>query len=58
MERIDHIRRYRVAVTGVGAVCPIGLDILGLWDSLMNGRSGIDFISSFDTKDFMTKFAA
>jgi 3-oxoacyl-[acyl-carrier-protein] synthase II len=49
---------YRVAVTGVGAVSPIGLDIPSLWDSLMNGRSGIDYITAFDAKDFTTRFAA
>jgi 3-oxoacyl-[acyl-carrier-protein] synthase II len=58
MKDNNHGHHHRVAVTGVGAVCPIGLDIPGLWDSLMNGRSGIDYISSFDAKDFSTKFAA
>jgi 3-oxoacyl-[acyl-carrier-protein] synthase II len=58
MKISNNNNNYRVAVTGVGAVCPIGLDIPGLWDSLMNGKSGIDYISSFDTKDFATKFAA
>lgn len=48
----------RVVVTGLGVVSPVGLDIPSLWDSLMKGRSGIDYINSFDTKDFTTKFAA
>jgi 3-oxoacyl-[acyl-carrier-protein] synthase II len=48
----------RVVVTGMGAISPVGLDVPSLWDSLVKGRSGIDYISSFDTKDFVTKFAA
>jgi 3-oxoacyl-[acyl-carrier-protein] synthase II len=50
-----HLRR--VVITGMGAVSPVGLNINSLWDSLINGRSGIDYISSFDTKNFTTKFA-
>jgi 3-oxoacyl-[acyl-carrier-protein] synthase II len=48
----------RVVVTGMGAISPVGLDVPSLWDSVVNGRSGIDYISSFDTKNFVTKFAA
>jgi 3-oxoacyl-[acyl-carrier-protein] synthase II len=59
MEGHNHNGNHRrVVVTGLGVVSPIGLDIPSLWDSLMKGRSGIDYISSFDTKDFVTKFAA
>jgi 3-oxoacyl-[acyl-carrier-protein] synthase II len=48
----------RVVVTGLGAVSPVGLDVPSLWDSVINGRSGVDFITSFDPKNFATKFAA
>lgn len=47
----------RVVVTGVGAVTPLGNDVQTTWDSLLEGRSGIDTIKSFDVSEFETKFA-
>ncbi|MBN1189719.1 MAG: hypothetical protein JXA46_08200 [Dehalococcoidales bacterium] len=47
MKGVNNHRR-RVVVTGLGAVCPIGLDTSSLWNSLVHGRSGIDYISAFD----------
>jgi 3-oxoacyl-[acyl-carrier-protein] synthase II len=58
MNNNNNVYHRKVAVTGLGAVSPIGLNIPEIWDSLMVGRSGIDYITSFDTKDFVTKFAA
>ncbi len=48
----------RVVVTGMGAISPVGNDVLSLWDSLVHGRSGIAPITSFDTAGFETTFAA
>lgn len=48
----------RVAVTGLGAVTPVGNDVSSMWDSLVSGKSGIDFIKSFDTSDMKVKIAA
>ena len=42
----------RVAITGFGAVTPIGLDALSTWESAVAGRSGIGFIESFDASEF------
>src|SRR4249920_3321491 len=42
----------RVVVTGLGAVTPIGNDWRSTWDAAVAGRSGIDFISSFDTSGY------
>ncbi len=39
----------RVAVTGLGAVTPVGNDVRTTWDAAVAGRSGIDWIRSFDT---------
>jgi len=42
----------RVLVTGVGAVTPLGNDARSTWQALLEGRSGIDAISRFDTASF------
>lgn len=48
----------RVVVTGVGAVTPVGNDVETMWNSLINGVSGIDYIKGFDTSDLKVKVAA
>ncbi len=48
----------RVAVTGIGAVTPIGCDIPRYWDALKNGVCGIAEIRRFDAKDLRVKVAA
>ncbi|HEY5431848.1 MAG TPA: beta-ketoacyl-ACP synthase II [Coriobacteriia bacterium] len=47
----------RVAVTGLGIVCPVGVGVDAAWDSLTAGRSGIGPITSFDTTDYTVHFA-
>ena len=49
--------RIRVAITGIGALTPIGFGVSGLWDGILQGRSGISEISSFDASIFRTKVA-
>lgn len=48
----------RVVITGVGVVSPIGIGADAFWDSLLNGRSGIDFLRAFPNMDLPTKLAA
>ena len=48
----------RVFITGCGAVSPVGLTSSETWDSLRNGESGIDTITSFDSEGYDTTFAA
>lgn len=50
--------RRRVAVTGLGAFTPVGLNVQDTWKSLIDGKSGVDHIKSFDTTNFDTKIAA
>jgi 3-oxoacyl-[acyl-carrier-protein] synthase II len=38
----------RVVITGLGAVSPLGLTAVALWDGLLAGRSGIARITQFD----------
>ncbi|MFQ5604372.1 MAG: beta-ketoacyl-ACP synthase II [bacterium] len=47
----------RVVVTGMGVVSTLGHELSELWQNLIAGKSGIDFIEKFDTGDFDTKFA-
>jgi len=47
----------RVAITGIGAVTPIGIGVTGLWDGILSGKSGITGITRFDTTGFRTKVA-
>ena len=48
----------RVAVTGLGCVTPIGLDVASTWDAMLAGRSGVGPITRFDTSGFDTRIAA
>jgi 3-oxoacyl-[acyl-carrier-protein] synthase II len=48
----------RVVVTGLGAVTPLGNDAPSTWEAAVSGRSGIDFISTFDTTGFPVRIAA
>ena len=46
-----------VYVTGIGIVSPLGLDTQSTWSSLIEGKSGISTIQSFDTTRFSTTIA-
>ncbi|HEY6031214.1 MAG TPA: beta-ketoacyl-ACP synthase II [Gaiellaceae bacterium] len=48
----------RVAVTGIGAVTPLANDAQSTWQAALAGRSGIDFIRSFDASAFPVRVAA
>lgn len=48
----------RVAVTGMGAITPIGLNTEAYWESLKAGKIGFEEITQFDTTDFKVKIAA
>ena len=48
----------RVVVTGLGAVCPLGLSLSETWEGLVSGRSGMGPITHFDPSPFRTHFAA
>ena len=47
----------RVVVTGIGALTPLGNNLHEFWDGLVNGVSGANMITRFDTEKFKTKFA-
>ncbi len=47
----------RVVVTGLGAITPIGNNVGDFWKNLVDGVSGANLITRFDTEKFKTKFA-
>src|SRR5579884_2234209 len=49
--------RVRVAVTGLGAVTPLGLDVPSTWESCRAGRSGIGPFELFDASALPTRIA-
>ena len=48
----------RVAVTGLGAVTPLGLDAQSTWEGAVSGRSGVDWIRAFDPSGFPVRIAS
>ena len=48
----------RVAVTGLGAVTPLGNDAASTWRAALAGESGIDWIRAFDASELPVKVAA
>jgi len=50
--------KRRVVVTGTGLVTPLGTGTEKTWRNLCAGKSGIGFITRFDTSDYSVKIAA
>ena len=47
----------RAVITGLGAVTPIGNNVIDYWNGLVQGKSGAAEITKFDTTNHKTKFA-
>jgi 3-oxoacyl-[acyl-carrier-protein] synthase II len=50
--------KNKVFITGMGVVTPIGNSLKEFWSSLVDGRSGVDLITRFDTSQFSVKIGA
>ncbi|MBA3494407.1 MAG: beta-ketoacyl-ACP synthase II [Gammaproteobacteria bacterium] len=48
--------RRRIAVTGLGVICPVGNTVKAAWDNILAGKSGIKPLSHFDVSGFSTRF--
>ncbi|MFZ2727443.1 MAG: beta-ketoacyl-ACP synthase II [Methylococcaceae bacterium] len=48
--------KRRVVITGLGAITPLANTVAKTWDGIINGKSGISPIDSFDISPFATTF--
>ena len=48
----------RVVVTGLGTINPLGNSVKSSWQALINSKSGIKKIDTFNTEDYPCKIAA
>jgi 3-oxoacyl-[acyl-carrier-protein] synthase II len=51
------VSRRRVAVTGLGIVCPVGNTVEEAWGNLIAGKSGIGPVTRFDAAPFACRIA-
>jgi 3-oxoacyl-[acyl-carrier-protein] synthase II len=49
--------RNRVVITGLGAITPLALNVQETWQGLLEGRSGIDYITQIDASNYPTRIA-
>ncbi len=49
---------HRVAITGLGAVTPVGNTVPEMWENIKAGKCGIGLITKFDTSEYKVKVAA
>lgn len=50
--------KRRVVITGLGAVTPLGLDVKSSWQAILEGKSGVGYITHFDATTYPVKIAA
>jgi 3-oxoacyl-[acyl-carrier-protein] synthase-1 len=48
----------KIVFTGLGAVCGAGLKVDVIWDAILNGKSGIKEITSWDVSNWPLRMAA
>jgi len=52
------VNKRRIVVTGIGVVSSVGIGKDNFWKAIINGKSGISRVTSFDTKDFKRHYAS
>src|SRR5262245_1084786 len=50
--------RRRVVITGMGVISPLGNTVRGMFNALLEGKSGVSPIARFNARRFPTQFAA
>ena len=56
--RSDVLRKHGVAITGIGAITPIGHGADGLWEGVRRGSSAVRIITRFDASTLPSQVAA
>jgi 3-oxoacyl-[acyl-carrier-protein] synthase II len=51
------MEKRRVVVTGLGLVTPLGIGVKASWEALLEGKSGIGVIRTFDSSDLPVHIA-
>lgn len=58
MDQNNHYEApHRVVITGMGLISPLGNSVQTTWESLVNGKSGCDRITLFDTSNLDIRIA-
>lgn len=52
------MKKNRVVITGVGAITPVGKNAEEMWKNIVDGQSGVDFITRVNREDFPVSVAA
>ncbi|WP_339228787.1 beta-ketoacyl-ACP synthase II [Oceanobacillus sp. FSL K6-2867] len=52
------MKKNRVVVTGLGAVTPLGNNVETMWENILAGKSGIDFVTKVNKDNYPAKVAA
>lgn len=52
------IKTHRVVITGLGAISPVGNSAAEVWESVVNGKCGIDTIKGYEDADLPVTVAA
>ena len=47
--------KKRVVITGMGVISCVGNTVKEFWDSLLNGKSGIDYLKQLNTENYSCK---
>lgn len=50
--------KKRVVITGMGAITPVGNSVSIFWKNLVNGISGLNFVTGFDDVDLPVRIVA
>lgn len=48
---------HRVAITGLGALTPVGVGVEEYWNAIKEGKSGVSRITRFDPSEFRSQIA-
>jgi 3-oxoacyl-[acyl-carrier-protein] synthase II len=51
------LSKRRIVVTGLGMVSPLGLNVQETWQAILEGKSGVELVTAFDTTGYSTRFS-